>query len=143
MFIFSLIGSDRMKKIIGLILLGNLVSLMGFSQTKWWNNEIAYEIFVRSFYDSNGDGIGDFNGMTQKLNYLKDENAGSKNDLGVGLVWLMPINASPSYHGYDVTNYLSVNPQYGSDIDFKNMLMSAHQLGIKVIMDLVINHSSD
>lgn len=132
-----------MKKIIGLILLGNLVSLMGFSQTKWWNNETAYEIFVRSFYDSNGDGIGDFNGMTQKLNYLKDENAGSKNDLGVGLVWLMPINASPSYHGYDVTNYLSVNPQYGSDIDFKNMLMSAHQLGIKVIMDLVINHSSD
>jgi alpha-amylase len=119
-----------------------LLQLNSFAQNYWWNNKVAYEIFVRSFYDSNGDGRGDFNGLTQKINYLNDGNPTSNDDLGVGLVWLMPINTSPSYHGYDVTDYKKVNPQYGSMNEFKTMLQTAHSAGIKVIIDLVINHTS-
>lgn len=96
---------------------------------------VYYEIFVRSFDDSNGDGIGDLNGVTAKLDYLKS--------LGVSGIWLMPINPSPSYHGYDITDYYGINPQYGTLADFRHLLAEAHQRGIKVIMDLVINHSSD
>lgn len=95
---------------------------------------VYYEIFVRSFYDSNGDGIGDLNGVTAKLDYLKD--------LGIGGIWLMPINPSPSYHGYDVTDYYGINPQYGTMQDYTKLLQEAHKRGIKVIMDLVINHTS-
>lgn len=95
---------------------------------------VYYEIFVRSFNDSNGDGIGDLKGVTEKLDYLKD--------LGVGGIWLMPINPSPSYHGYDVTDYYAVNPQYGTMDDLKVLLDEAHKRDIKVIMDLVVNHTS-
>ena len=101
----------------------------------WWNDTVFYEIFVRSFSDSNGDGIGDFNGITAKLNYLKE--------LGITGIWLMPINPSPSYHGYDITDYEAVNPQYGTMDDFKNLLSEAHKRGIRVILDLVLNHTSD
>lgn len=132
-----------MKKNISILALSFLFAANGFTQNKWWNETTAYEIFVRSFYDSNADGIGDFNGMTQKLDYLNDGNPATTNDLGIGLVWLMPINSSPSYHGYDVTNYLAINPQYGTNDAFKTMMTQAHNRGIKVIMDLVINHSSD
>ncbi|MEO6800790.1 MAG: alpha-amylase family glycosyl hydrolase [Rhodanobacter sp.] len=96
---------------------------------------VWYEIFVRSFYDTNGDGIGDLNGVTAKLDYLKS--------LGVSGIWLMPISPSPSYHGYDVTDYVGINPQYGTMADFDRLLAAAHRRGIKVIMDLVINHSSN
>lgn len=96
---------------------------------------VWYEIFVRSWYDTNSDGIGDLNGVTAKLDYLKS--------LGVSGIWLMPINPSPSYHGYDITNYYAINPQYGSMADFERLLAEAHRRGIKVIIDLVINHSSD
>ncbi len=119
-----------------------LLQLNSFAQNKWWNNTTAYEIFVRSFYDTNGDGRGDFNGLTQKLSYLNDGDNSTTDDLGIGLIWLMPINPSPSYHGYDVTDYKKVNPQYGSMNLFKNMLNEAHTRGIKVIIDLVINHTS-
>ncbi|WP_314590252.1 alpha-amylase family glycosyl hydrolase [Paenibacillus terrigena] len=95
---------------------------------------VYYEIFVRSFYDTNGDGIGDLNGVTAKLEYLKD--------LGIGGIWLMPINPSPSYHGYDVTDYYGIQSQYGTMDDFKKLLYEAHKRGIKVIMDLVVNHTS-
>jgi alpha-amylase len=101
----------------------------------WWNDSIFYEVFVRSFYDSNGDGIGDLNGLIQKLDYL--------HDLGVTGLWLMPIHPSPSYHGYDVTDYYSVNPDYGTLDDFKRLLSEAHQRGMRVIIDLVLNHTSD
>ena len=101
----------------------------------WWKDAVFYEIFVRSFYDSNGDGIGDFNGITQKLDYLKS--------LGITALWLMPIYPSPSYHGYDVTDYFSVNPQYGTMDDFKNLLSQAHMRGIHIILDMVLNHTSD
>ena len=100
----------------------------------WWREAVFYEIFVRSFNDSNGDGIGDFNGITQKLDYLKT--------LGVNAIWLMPINPSPSYHGYDVLNYYAVNPQYGTLQDFNNLLNAAHAKGIRIIIDLVLNHTS-
>ena len=101
----------------------------------WWNDTVFYEVFVRSFNDSNGDGIGDFNGLTQKLDYLQN--------LGITGLWLMPINPSPSYHGYDVTDYLAVNPEYGTLADFKSFLSAAHKHNIRVIIDLVLNHTSN
>jgi glycosidase len=108
----------------------------------WWNDSVFYEIFVRSFYDSDGDGIGDFNGITAKLDYLNDNNPETNSDLGVTGIWLMPVNPSPSYHGYDVTDYMTVNPDYGTMDDFKNMVNEAHLHGIRVIIDLVLNHTS-
>jgi alpha-amylase len=109
----------------------------------WWNETVGYEIFVRSFYDSDGDGIGDFNGITEKLDYLNDGDPNTTTDLGISTVWLMPIFPSPSYHGYDVTDYYSVNPQYGTMEDFTRFIQEAHKRDIKVIIDLVINHTSD
>jgi alpha-amylase len=106
----------------------------GTDEFPWWNDTVFYEIFVRSFNDSNGDGIGDFNGIAQKLDYLQS--------LGVTGIWLMPINPSPSYHGYDVTDYYAVNSDYGSMDEFKNLLTESHKHGIRVIMDLVLNHTS-
>lgn len=97
-------------------------------------SRVFYEIFVRSFYDTNGDGIGDLNGVTEKLDYLQE--------LGVGGIWLMPVNASPSYHGYDVIDYYAVNPEYGTLDDLKRLLDEAHKRDIQVIMDLVVNHTS-
>ncbi|GGH37484.1 alpha-amylase family glycosyl hydrolase [Paenibacillus segetis] len=104
---------------------------------------VYYEIFVRSFYDSDGDGIGDFKGLTEKLDYLNDGNPDTNDDLGVGGIWLMPINPSPSYHGYDVTDYREINPDYGTMEDFEVFIKEAHKRGIKVIMDLVVNHTSN
>jgi glycosidase len=108
----------------------------------WWNERVFYEIFVRSFYDSNADGNGDFIGMTQKLDYLNDGDPATKTDLGIGGVWLMPIFAATSYHGYDVIDYKAVNPDFGTLDDFKNFLEQAHQRGIRVIIDWPLNHTS-
>ena len=98
-----------------------------------WQNAVFYEVFVRSFYDSDGDGVGDFFGLTQKLDYLQD--------LGITGLWLMPINPSPSYHGYDVTDYYGVNRDFGTMEDFDLFLEEAHKRGMLVIIDLVLNHS--
>ncbi|RDI97281.1 DUF3459 domain-containing protein [Dyella solisilvae] len=95
---------------------------------------VYYEIFVRAWYDTSGDGIGDINGVTAKLDYLKS--------LGVSGIWLMPINPSPSYHGYDITDYYGINPQYGSMADFQHLIDEAHKRGIAVTMDMVINHTA-
>jgi alpha-amylase len=127
-----------------------LMLLLGACQTTWqdvrdgdWTEEaVFYQIFVRSFYDSDGDGIGDFNGIIQKLDYLNDGNPETTADLGVTGIWLMPIHPSPSYHGYDVLDYYDVNPDYGTMDDFKNLLAEAHKRGIRVIIDYVINHTS-
>lgn len=108
----------------------------------WWNDSVFYEIFVRSFFDSSGDGIGDLNGITQKLDYLNDGDPATTTDLGITGIWLMPIFPSPSYHGYDVTDYYAVNPEYGTMEDLKTLLAEAHGRGIRVIIDLVLNHTS-
>ena len=112
------------------------------AQDGWWRNAVFYEIFVRSFQDSDGDGVGDFNGLTSKLDYLNDGDPATDTDLGIDALWLMPIQASPSYHGYDVTNYQAVNPDYGTMADFERLIAEAHRRGIKVIIDFVLNHSS-
>jgi alpha-amylase len=108
----------------------------------WWKDTVFYQIFVRSFADSNGDGIGDFNGLTQKLDYLNDGDPNTTDDLGVQGLWLMPIQPSPSYHGYDVSDYTNVNPDYGSMDDFKAFLSQAHHRGLHVLIDLVVNHTA-
>jgi len=113
------------------------------ASSDWWNNVVFYEIFVRSFKDSDGDGIGDFQGIIQQLDYLNDGDPNTTDDLGIGAIWLMPVYPSPSYHGYDVTNYEDVNPDYGTLADFQQLLDACHQRGIHVILDFVINHTSD
>jgi alpha-amylase len=109
----------------------------------WWHETVFYEVFVRSFYDSDGDGIGDLPGLIEKLDYLNDGDPATTEDLGVTGLWLMPIFGSPSYHGYDVTDYYTVNPEYGTNDDFKQLVAEAHQRGVRVIVDLVLNHTSD
>ena len=94
-----------------------------------------YEIFVHSFYDTNNDGIGDLNGVTAKLDYI--------NEMGFNGIWLMPIHPSPTYHKYDVTDYYQIDPDYGTLEDFKTLVNEAHERGIRVIIDLVVNHTSD
>ncbi|MCR9288206.1 MAG: alpha-amylase family glycosyl hydrolase [Bacteroidetes bacterium] len=111
--------------------------------TFWWNDGVFYEIFVRSFYDSDNDGIGDFQGIIQKLDYLNDGDPETDTDLGVTGIWLMPMMESPSYHGYDVTNYYKTEPDYGTMADFEELIEAAHARGIKVIIDFVMNHTSN
>ena len=108
----------------------------------WTNGGTCYEVFVRSFSDSNGDGIGDLNGLTQKLDYINDGNPRSTRALGARCIWLMPIAESPSYHGYDVSDYYKVAPAYGTNDDFKRLVAAAHRRGIAVIVDMVLNHTS-
>ncbi|WP_251615364.1 alpha-amylase family glycosyl hydrolase [Pumilibacter muris] len=98
------------------------------------NNRNWYEVFVRSYYDSDEDGVGDLNGVTQKLDYIKD--------MGFNGIWLMPICQSNTYHGYDVADYKTVESDYGTNDDFKNLMNEAHKRGINVIVDMVFNHTS-
>src|SRR5258708_38440560 len=112
------------------------------AQTDWKKSGTCYEVFVRSFYDSDGDGIGDLKGLIQKLDYINDGTKGGHHSLGARCMWLMPIAESPSYHGYDVTNYYRVNAQYGTNDDFKKLIAEAHRRGIRVLVDLVLNHAS-
>ena len=113
-----------------------------YESDNWWNDKVFYQIFVRSFNDSNGDGIGDIQGIIEKLDYLNDGDPNTTSDLGVTGIWLMPIFPSPSYHGYDVTDYRNINPDYGSMDDFKALLTQANARGIKIIIDFVGNHTS-
>jgi glycosidase len=112
------------------------------SAAGWTRGATCYEIFVRSFRDSDGDGIGDLNGLTRSLDYINDGNPRTRTDLGARCLWLMPVAESPSYHGYDVSNYYKVEPDYGTNADFKRMVAEAHKRGIKVLVDLVLNHAS-
>ena len=103
---------------------------------KWWQKEVGYQIYPRSFYDSNNDGIGDLNGITAKLDYLKE--------LGITLIWVCPIFKSPmDDNGYDISDYYDVNPEFGTKEDLEKLIKEAEKRGIKVILDLVINHTSD
>lgn len=131
--------------ILSLLLSACLPSKAGWTDTQsehWQDDAVFYEIFVRSYADANGDGIGDFAGLTARLDYLNDGKPETTTDLGVTGIWLMPIFPSPSYHGYDVTDYYAVNPEYGTLDEFKTLLAEAHKRGIKVIIDFVINHTS-
>jgi alpha-glucosidase len=106
------------------------------TKLKWWQTAVFYQIYPRSFADGNGDGIGDFRGITDKLDYL--------DSLGIDAIWLSPHFPSPNWDcGYDVSNYLSVAPEYGTLEDFKFFLRESHRRGIRVILDLVLNHTSD
>ena len=112
------------------------------SAAGWTSGAVCYEIFVRSFRDSDGDGIGDLNGVTQQLDYINDGNPRTHRDLGARCVWLMPVAESPSYHGYDVADYYRVERDYGTNADFKRLVAEAHRRGIRVLVDLVLNHAS-
>ena len=101
-----------------------------------------YEIFTSSFADSNHDGEGDLNGVTQHLDYLNTGKSNSTTDLKVQGLWMTPIFASPSYHGYDVTNYEEINPKFGTMADFENLIAQAKKRGIAVILDMPFNHTA-
>ncbi len=107
----------------------------------WAKGAVFYEVFVRSFSDSNGDGKGDLPGLIAKLDYLNDGNPATTSDLKVDALWLMPVFASPSYHGYDTTDYTTINPDYGTNADFSRLCAEAHRRGMKVILDFVVNHT--
>ncbi len=106
------------------------------------NFRTYYEVFVYSFYDGNGDGIGDLPGLIQMLDYINDGNPETTSDLGCNGIWLMPVMPSPTYHKYDVTDYYAIDPEYGTMEDFDALIAECDKRGIKVILDLVINHSS-
>ena len=108
----------------------------------WRQGGVCYEIFVRSFQDSDGDGVGDLDGLIRRLDYINDGDPDTRGDLGAQCIWLMPIHVSPSYHGYDVVDYERVDPEYGTNDDFRRLIAEAHRRGIRVILDLVINHTS-
>lgn len=105
-------------------------------EKRWWKESVVYQIYPRSFCDSNGDGIGDLNGITSKLDYLKE--------LGVDVIWLSPVYKSPNDdNGYDISDYQDIMDEFGTMEDFDRMLATAHEKGIKIMMDLVVNHTSD
>lgn len=106
------------------------------------NYRSFYEVFVYSFYDSDGDGIGDLKGLIQKLDYINDGNPDTTTDLECNGMWLMPINPSTTYHKYDITDYKGIDPQYGTLDDFKTLIEESHKRGINVIIDFVMNHTS-
>lgn len=105
-------------------------------EKRWWKESIVYQIYPRSFKDSNGDGIGDLNGITEKMDYLQK--------LGINVLWLSPVYQSPNDdNGYDISNYQAIMDEFGTMEDFDRMLTAAHEHGIKLVMDLVVNHTSD
>ncbi|HUP14221.1 MAG TPA: alpha-amylase family glycosyl hydrolase, partial [Niastella sp.] len=109
---------------------------MNIKDKEWWKEAVIYQVYPRSFKDSNGDGIGDLPGLISKLDYIQS--------LGVGLVWLNPIYASPNDdNGYDISNYEAISPTFGTIADFNALLAGLHSRGIKLMMDLVVNHTSD
>lgn len=103
---------------------------------KWWHDKVAYQIYPKSFYDSNGDGIGDIPGIISKLDYLAD--------LGIDILWLSPCYQSPlADQGYDISDYYRIDPRFGTMEDMENLIAEAKKRGICILMDLVVNHCSD
>jgi len=106
----------------------------------WWKKAVFYQIYPRSFKDSNGDGIGDLPGIIEKLDYLNDGTPGS---LGIDAIWFSPFFKSPEYDfGYDIADYCDIDPRFGTLADFDRLVAEAHRRGIRVMLDLVVNHSS-
>jgi len=110
----------------------------------WWKDAAgpAYQVLVYSFADSDGNGYGDIRGLIQNLDYLNDGNPQTRNDMNISALWLSPINPASSYHGYDVKDYKAIDPKLGSMEDFDELVREAHQRGIKIILDMVLNHTS-
>ena len=105
-------------------------------ENKWWQNAIIYQCYIRSFYDTNNDGIGDFRGIIEKLDYFEE--------LGVNTIWVSPHYKSPmDDNGYDISDFYEVSEDYGTIQDVKELISKAHRRGIKIIFDLVLNHTSD
>lgn len=122
-------------------------NVLGPARAGWWNDRVFYEIFVRSFADSTdgplaNDGVGDLRGLISRLDYLNDGDPATDSDLGITGIWLMPVTESPSYHGYDVTDYRAIDREYGTIDDFRELVKQCHARGIAVIIDLVMNHTS-
>ena len=104
-------------------------------QKSWWQEAAVYQIYPRSFQDSNNDGIGDLQGIISRLDYIKN--------LGIDVIWLCPVYQSPNYdNGYDISDYQDIMVDFGTMADFEELLKQAHQKGLKIIMDLVVNHTS-
>lgn len=102
----------------------------------WWKDAVVYQIYPRSFQDSDGDGVGDLRGIIQRLDYLAA--------LGVDVLWISPIFASPNDdNGYDISDYRAILPEFGTMADFEELLREAHARGLKIMLDLVVNHTSD
>ncbi|WP_249935762.1 alpha-amylase family glycosyl hydrolase, partial [Bifidobacterium longum] len=107
----------------------------GATPNPWWANAVVYQIYPRSFQDTNGDGIGDLKGITSRLDYLAD--------LGVDVLWLSPVYRSPQDdNGYDISDYQDIDPLFGTLEDMDELLAEAHRRGLKIVMDLVVNHTS-
>ena len=123
----------KLLRLVALVLFLPVISLAAPTENPF-KDRLMYEIFVRSFADANNDGIGDLNGIEQKLDYLRD--------LGIRGIWLTPFNTATSYHKYDVVDYYAVDPEYGTMDDFRSLVTAAHNRGILIIMDLVVNHCS-
>ena len=105
-------------------------------EKKWWHGKTAYQVYPKSFYDSNGDGVGDISGIVEKLDYLAD--------LGIGILWLSPVYVSPcADQGYDIKDYYEIDPKFGTMEDMESLIQEAKKRGIAVLMDLVVNHCSD
>ncbi|MCK4308887.1 MAG: glucohydrolase, partial [Candidatus Atribacteria bacterium] len=105
-------------------------------ERKWWKEAVIYQIYPRSFKDSNGDGIGDLQGIIQKLDYIKN--------LGIDIIWLCPVYKSPNDdNGYDISSYQDIMDEFGNMKDMETLLTEVHQRNMKLIMDLVVNHTSD
>src|SRR5437016_6973079 len=116
-------------RIVGVALLANPGAAFAQHSPRWVHGATCYEVFVRSFYDSDGDGIGDLRGLTAKLDYINDGDPASTASLGANCIWLMPIDKSASYHGYDIVDYYHVDPRYGTDDDFRSLVREAHRRG--------------
>ena len=105
-------------------------------ESNWWQNRVAYQIYPKSFKDSNGDGVGDIRGIIEKLDYLQS--------LGIGIIWISPIYQSPFVdQGYDISDYYAIDPIFGTMEDFDELIAQADKRDIKIVMDLVVNHCSD
>jgi glycosidase len=109
---------------------------------RWWSDSVFYQIFPRSFFDSNGDGIGDLAGITEKLDLLNSGKPDDPNSLGINGIWLTPIFDSPSYHGYDVRDYFHLQKEFGSLAEFRELIVQADKRGVRIILDLMLNHVS-
>lgn len=109
----------------------------------WWNDCIFYVILVRSFYDSDGDGNGDLKGLMEKLDYLSDGDPNTNSDLGINALWLMPVYQSPAYHGYAASDYYTIEPHYGDNETFRQLVSEAHRRGIYIIVDIALNHTAE